>query len=214
VIRTLPEVANELDTLWLVVAAVLVMFMQAGFACVEIGFSRGKNAGTVVAKILVNFSVASLVWWMCGFGLAFGGGLALVGDSGFFLSVGHTISDGSPIAGPFDSADAGFVLFQLVFCAVSLAIVWGTTLERVRFIAYPSCGSAGSASTPARRSGRPAPPSPRSLWSRTSPPPRASSARRSRSWRSAAASTSAWSATGRWWRSSRPAASSSCGPLP
>ena len=135
--RTLPEVTRELDTLWLVVAAVLVMFMQAGFACLEIGFSRGKNAGTVVAKVLLNFSVASLVWWMCGFGLAFGGGMALVGDSGFFLSVGHSISEGSPIAGPFDSADAGYVFFQLVFCAVSLAIVWGTTLERVRFIAYP-----------------------------------------------------------------------------
>ncbi|MGB2712193.1 MAG: ammonium transporter [Conexibacter sp.] len=135
--RTLPDLAHELDTTWLVVAAVLVMFMQAGFACLEIGFSRGKNAGTVVAKVLLNFSLASLVWWMVGFGLAFGGGLSLVGDSGFFLSVGHEISAGSPIAGPFDSADAGFVLFQLVFCAVSLAIVWGTTLERIRFVAYP-----------------------------------------------------------------------------
>jgi ammonium transporter, Amt family len=137
VIRTLPEVTRELDTTWLVVAAVLVMFMQAGFACLEIGFSRGKNAGTVVAKVLLNFSVASLVWWMVGFGLAFGGGLALIGDSGFFLSVGHRISAGSPIAGTFDAADSGYVLFQLVFCAVSLAIVWGTTLERIRFVAYP-----------------------------------------------------------------------------
>jgi ammonium transporter, Amt family len=135
--RTLPQIAHELDTTWLVVAAILVMFMQAGFACLEIGFSRGKNAGTVVAKVLLNFSVASLIWWMVGFGLAFGGGLALVGDSGFFLSVGHRISDGSPIAGVFDSSDAGYVLFQLVFCAVSLAIVWGTTLERIRFVAYP-----------------------------------------------------------------------------
>jgi len=141
VTRTLPEVARELDTTWLVVAAVLVMFMQAGFACLEIGFSRGKNAGTVVAKVLLNFSVASLAWWMVGFGLAFGGGLALFGDSGFFLSVGHRISAGSPIPGPFDAADAGYVLFQLVFCAVSLAIVWGTTLERIRFVAYPIYGA-------------------------------------------------------------------------
>ena len=135
--RTLPELTRELDTTWLVVAAVLVMFMQAGFACLEIGFSRGKNAGTVVAKILLNFSIASLVWWMVGFGLAFGGGAWLIGDSGFFLSVGHRISAGSPIAGTFDAPDAGYVLFQLVFCAVSLAIVWGTTLERIRFVAYP-----------------------------------------------------------------------------
>ncbi len=136
-IRTLPEVTRELDTTWLVVAAVLVMFMQAGFACLEIGFSRGKNAGTVVAKVLLNFSIASLVWWMVGFGLAFGGGWALIGDSGFFLSIGHKISAGSPIAGTFDAADSGYVFFQLVFCAVSLAIVWGTTLERIRFVVYP-----------------------------------------------------------------------------
>jgi Amt family ammonium transporter len=137
VTRTLPQIASELDTTWLVVSAVLVMFMQAGFACLEIGFSRGKNAGTVVAKILLNFSVASLVWWMVGFGLAFGGGAALVGESGFLLSIGDVISKGSPIPGPFDEADAGYVLFQLVFCCVSLAIVWGTTLERIRFVAYP-----------------------------------------------------------------------------
>jgi len=135
--RTLPEIGRELDTTWLVVAGVLVMFMQAGFACLEIGFSRGKNAGTVVAKILLNFSIASLVWWMVGFGLAFGGGAWLIGDSGFFLSVGHRISAGSPIAGTFSAPDAGYVFFQLVFCAVSLAIVWGTTLERIRFVAYP-----------------------------------------------------------------------------
>jgi Amt family ammonium transporter len=132
--------ATELDAVWLVVAAVLVMFMQAGFAAVEIGFSRGKNAGTVVAKVLVNFSIASVVWWLCGFALAFGGGAWLVGDSGFLLHVGERLSAGSPIAGPVTPADTAFVLFQLVFCAVSLAIVWGTTLERIRFVAYPVYG--------------------------------------------------------------------------
>jgi ammonium transporter, Amt family len=136
-VRALPV---ELDALWLVVAAVLVMFMQAGFACVEVGFSRGKNAGTVVAKVLVNFSVVSIVWWMCGFALAFGGGAWLAGDSGFFLHVGERISAGSPIAGIVTPADTAFVFFQLVFCAVSLAIVWGTTLERTRFVAYPVYG--------------------------------------------------------------------------
>ena len=64
------------------------MFMQAGFACLEMGFSRGKNVGTVVAKVLLNFSIATLVWWAVGFGLAFGGGLALAGTSGFFLTIG------------------------------------------------------------------------------------------------------------------------------
>jgi Amt family ammonium transporter len=60
----LQQIASELDTTWVLITAVLVMFMQAGFACVEMGFSRGKNAGAVVAKVLVNFSVASLTWWM------------------------------------------------------------------------------------------------------------------------------------------------------
>jgi Amt family ammonium transporter len=136
----LAELASELDTTWVIVTAVLVMFMQAGFACVEMGFSRGKNAGAVVAKILMNFSIASLTWWMAGFALAFGGGAAFAGDSGFFLDHGSVLNAGSPIAGPLDGAGAGFFFFQLVFCAVSLAIVWGTTLERIRFIAYPIYG--------------------------------------------------------------------------
>ncbi|ADB48623.1 ammonium transporter [Conexibacter woesei] len=138
--RSLGEVTIDLDALWLVVAAVLVMFMQAGFACVEIGFSRGRNAGAVVAKVLFNFSLVTLVWWACGFALAFGGGAWLLGDSGFFLHVGETISAGSPIAGTVTSADTGYVFFQLAFCAVSFAIVWGTTLERIRFVAYPIYG--------------------------------------------------------------------------
>jgi Amt family ammonium transporter len=135
--RTLSDVASELDTTWVIVAGVLVMFMQAGFACVEMGFSRGKNAGAVVAKVLLNFSVASLTWWACGFALAFGGGAAVAGDSGFFLGHGTVLHPGSPIAGPLGGAGAGYVFFQMAFCAVSLAIVWGTTLERIRFIAYP-----------------------------------------------------------------------------
>jgi ammonium transporter, Amt family len=113
---TLRSVADELNTTWVIVAAVLVMFMQAGFLFLELGFARGKNVGTLVAKILVNFSISSIVWWICGFALAFGGGVMT-----------------SRITGN----DAAFFFFQFVFCAVSLAIVWGTTLERIRFIAYP-----------------------------------------------------------------------------
>jgi Amt family ammonium transporter len=140
IVDPISQVARDLDTTWVIVAGVLVMFMQAGFACVEIGFSRGKNAGSVVAKVLLNFSVASLTWWVCGFALAFGGGATLAGDSGFLLTIGHQISPGSPIPGTIDAHDAGFAFFQSVFCAVSLAIVWGTTLERIRFIAYPIYG--------------------------------------------------------------------------
>src|SRR6266849_5069971 len=62
------------DTVWVVVAACFVLFMQAGFAMLEVGFARMKNVGTVVAKILTNLSVSSIAYWAVGFGLAFGAG--------------------------------------------------------------------------------------------------------------------------------------------
>ncbi len=61
-----------INTMWVVIAAVLVLFMQAGFAMLEIGFSRGKNAGTGVAKILTNLSIAAVCYWAVGFAFAFG----------------------------------------------------------------------------------------------------------------------------------------------
>ena len=62
------------DTVWVIVAACLVMFMQAGFAMLEVGFSRMKNVGTVVAKVVTNLSVSSIAYWAVGFGFAFGAG--------------------------------------------------------------------------------------------------------------------------------------------
>ncbi len=134
--EAIPKLASELNSTWIIVAAVLVMFMQAGFLFLEIGFSRGKNAGSGVAKILANFSIATIVWWALGFGIAFGGADLIAGDSGFFPSIGSTISANSLVPGEFTGASAAFMLFQFMFCAVSLAIVWGTTLERIKFIAY------------------------------------------------------------------------------
>jgi ammonium transporter, Amt family len=128
---SIETVAENLDLTWVLVCAILVMFMQAGFAFLEIGFSRGKNAGMGIAKIVVNFSIASIAWWACGFALAFGGGGWLLGDSGFFFETGGTLA-GETITG----STAAFMLFQFMFCAVSLAIVWGTTLERIKFSAY------------------------------------------------------------------------------
>src|SRR5436305_14705707 len=77
--------SSGLNTTWVIVAGVLVMFMQAGFALLEIGFSRQKNAGTVVAKILTNFAIAALMYWAIGFAFAFGNG-DIAGHTGFFLS--------------------------------------------------------------------------------------------------------------------------------
>jgi ammonium transporter, Amt family len=134
--EAIPTLISELNSTWVIVAAILVIFMQAGFLFLETGFSRGKNVGSGVAKILVNFSIATLVWWAVGFGLAFGGAGTIFGDSGFFVKFGSEISAGSLIEGPFGGSSAAFFIFQFAFCAVSLAIVWGTTLERLKVVSY------------------------------------------------------------------------------
>ena len=133
------EVTSSLNTTWVIVAAVLVMFMQAGSALLEIGFSRMKNAGAGVAKILTNFSIASLAYWAVGFALAFGGAGTIAGDSGFFLDVSSVPAEAAqqfPFLETYNISPAAFLFFQFAFCAVSLAIVWGTTLERIKFGAY------------------------------------------------------------------------------
>src|SRR5262245_916068 len=84
---TLDDTISSLNTMWVIVAGVLVMFMQAGFALLEIGFSRMKNAGAGIAKILVNYSIASIAYWAVGFALAFGGAGAIAGTHGCSLNV-------------------------------------------------------------------------------------------------------------------------------
>ncbi len=146
------SIAGKLDpsvginTMWVIIAGCLVMFMQAGFAFLEIGFSRGKNAGTVVAKILTNFSIAAVGWWVCGFAFAFGAGSVLGHDGGFFFSnLGPysatadgvtTFHPSFPVMDLSNATIESKFFFQFVFCAVSLAIVWGTTLERIKFGVY------------------------------------------------------------------------------
>src|SRR3954467_13680687 len=129
--------AISLHSVWVLVAGILVMFMQAGFAFLEIGFSRGKNAGTVVAKILVNFSIAAICFWAVGFAFAFGNGNEIIGTSGFFLA-GADVSKDFALVNLGDGSITVETLwfFQFVFCAVSLAVVWGTTLERIKFGVY------------------------------------------------------------------------------
>lgn len=135
----LPQ-AIGINSVWVLVAGILVMFMQAGFAFLEIGFSRGKNAGTVIAKILVNFAICALMFYAVGFAFAFGEGNQIIGTHGFFLAGADAAAD-FPLAwsGPGSSGHVTVEtlwFFQFVFCAVSLAIVWGTTLERIRFGVY------------------------------------------------------------------------------
>ncbi|MBX5469368.1 MAG: ammonium transporter [Thermoleophilaceae bacterium] len=136
---SLSDAVSSVNTTWVIVAGVLVMFMQAGFLLLEVGFSRMKNAGAGVAKILVNFSIASIAYWALGFALAFGGAGTIAGTHGWFLNVGHTAAEAAkdiPLLGAYDISPGALLFFQFVFCAVSLAIVWGTTLERIKFAAY------------------------------------------------------------------------------
>ncbi len=135
---TLGEKASELNMTWVGVACVLVLLMQCGFMFLEVGFSRQKNVGTGVAKIFVNFAVVTIAWWAVGFGIAEGGngeeglpGNKIFGTEGFFFHFGQSVA-GEVMNGE----SAMLMLFGLAFCAVSLAIVWGTTLERIKFGAY------------------------------------------------------------------------------
>jgi Amt family ammonium transporter len=101
----------------------------------EIGFSRAKNAGTVVAKILTNMSIAAIMYYAIGFAFAFGNG-DLIGTHGFLLRDYGDPQKAFGIMGLSDATIQSKWFFQFVFCAVSLAIVWGTTLERVKFAVY------------------------------------------------------------------------------
>jgi Amt family ammonium transporter len=131
---TLNDVGSAVDTTWVLVAAILVFFMQAGFLLLEIGFSRMKNAGTIVPKVIANLSIAALCYWAVGFALAFGGAGWFAGTHGTFL--GTTNGALFPAISFSDANVSSKFFFEFVFCAVSLAIVWGTTLERIKFGAY------------------------------------------------------------------------------
>src|SRR3954466_8574753 len=136
---TLDDTVSAVNTTWVIVAGVLVMFMQAGFLFLEGGFSPAKNAGLGVVKILTNYSICAIAYWATGFALAFGGAGTIAGTHGWFLDVGHTAAEASgaiPLLGIAGISPAALLFFQFVFCAVSLAIVWGTTLERIKFSAY------------------------------------------------------------------------------
>src|SRR5262245_59977750 len=113
------------------------MFMQAGFAFLEAGLTRMKNAGHIAGKNVLIFGVCSIVYYLVGFGLAFGDGGSLVGHSGFFPTVTQLTAVGKK---PFDCfaeipGAAGY-LFEVVFAGVSLAIVWGAMAERAKLWVY------------------------------------------------------------------------------
>jgi ammonium transporter, Amt family len=130
------------NTLWVVVAAVLVMFMQAGFAFLESGLTRMKNAAHIAGKNVLVFGIASLVYWLVGFGLAFGNGNGVLGLHGFAPSAGALLAVGkAPFAAFAGIPGAAGWLFEVVFAGVSLAIVWGAMAERAKLWVYFAFGA-------------------------------------------------------------------------
>jgi Amt family ammonium transporter len=136
------QLAVAASTIWVVLAAILVMFMQAGFAFLEAGLTRMKNVGHVAAKNVLIFALASIVYYFVGFGIAFGdGGNGLWGGSGFVPSVEDLLAVGTAPFSWFSAIPgAAAYFFEVVFCGVSLAIVWGAMAERTRLWVYFAFG--------------------------------------------------------------------------
>jgi Amt family ammonium transporter len=126
--KAIAEVQTHADYLWTLIAAALVFFMQAGFAMVEVGFTRAKNAVNILMKNLMDFSMGSIAYWAIGFGLMFG-----MTTTGWFGTSGFFLSDFSPGTDPWVLA---FWMFQVVFAATAATIVSGAMAERTKFIAY------------------------------------------------------------------------------
>ncbi len=119
------ELASSLDIGWTLLAAALVFFMQAGFAMVETGFTRAKNAGNIIMKNLMDFCLGTIVYWLVGFGIMFGTSSLFFGGFEFF-------NDGMVGEG----YNWTQLIFQTVFCATAATIVSGAMAERTKFISY------------------------------------------------------------------------------
>lgn len=111
----------NIDIMWMLIGTALVFFMQAGFAMVETGFTRAKNAGNIIMKNLLDFSCGTVVFWFLGFGLMMGQNNAFIGSLDIFTTNG---------------GDYATLMFQTVFCATAATIVSGAMAERTKFISY------------------------------------------------------------------------------
>ena len=117
----LKALATSVDIGWILLGAALVFFMQAGFAMVETGLTRAKNAGNIVMKNLMDFCIGTPIYWFIGFGIMFGGTGALFGGIDLFC---------------LKQDDYAMMIFQTVFCATSATIVSGAMAERTKFSSY------------------------------------------------------------------------------
>lgn len=139
-----PNVKVIVDTMWVLITAMLVFFMNLGFAAVESGFARAKNTVNIMSKNFVVFAVSSLGFLVLGWGLMFGNGNGLFGLEGLFCVSG---ADNSPATGDvYQGAYAALswtgvplwakFFFQLVFCGTAATIVSGAVAERIKYIAF------------------------------------------------------------------------------
>lgn len=125
---TAESVQSNLNFVWTMTAAFLVFFMQAGFAMVEAGFTRAKNACNILMKNLMDFGMGTIAYFFIGFGLMFG-----VSNSGFIGTTGFMLSDFALSGDPWVYA---FFMFQVVFAATAATIVSGAVAERMKFSSY------------------------------------------------------------------------------
>ncbi len=123
---------SAVNTIWVLLGAAMVFFMQAGFAMVETGFTRAKNAGNIIMKNLMDFCIGTPIFWLVGFGLMFGGDNPIIGSIGGIASEANYGSGMLPDGVPFFA----FLIFQTVFCATAATIVSGAMAERTKFSAY------------------------------------------------------------------------------
>ncbi len=121
---------SAVNTIWVLIGAALVFFMQAGFSMCEAGFTRAKNTGNILMKNLMDFCIGTPCFWLIGFGIMFGSGSALFGwiDPLIMKDYSHILPAGVPLW--------AYAIFQTVFCATSATIVSGAMAERTKFSAY------------------------------------------------------------------------------
>ncbi len=121
---------SAVNTIWVLIGAALVFFMQAGFSMCEAGFTRAKNTGNILMKNLMDFCIGTPCFWLIGFGVMFGSGSAVFGwiDPLIMKDYSHILPAGVPLW--------AYAIFQTVFCATSATIVSGAMAERTKFSAY------------------------------------------------------------------------------
>ena len=126
--KAVETINGDMGALWIIIAAILVFFMQAGFTLVEVGFTRSKNAGNIIMKNVMDLCIGSIMFWAVGYGIMYGSDLVLGGffrsspsDQGYFF---------------FTATDWYNLFFQTVFCATAATIVSGAIAERTKFSTY------------------------------------------------------------------------------